>query len=155
MKPLQTTVLVSIMCTLFCAHQTNTQSVTAEISCGELIDKITILSIKSERITNEEKLQNVRTELVSLQETSSEYIENQADITSLQTLLKQINEELWDVEDAIRVKERNQEFDEEFITLARSVYITNDKRCAVKKQIDAVLGSHLTEEKSYEKLTYN
>jgi len=155
MKPLKNTVLVSIISTLFCAHQTTTQTVTAEISCGELIDKITILSIKSERITNEDKLQNVRTELASLQETSSEYIQDQADITSLQTLLKQINEELWDIEDAIRVKERNQEFDEEFITLARSVYITNDKRCAVKKQIDALLGSYLTEEKSYEKLTYN
>jgi hypothetical protein len=62
---------------------------------------------------------------------------------------------LWDIEDALRIKERNKEFDNEFIEIARSVYITNDRRCAVKKQIDAILGSHITEEKSYEKLTHN
>ena len=67
-------------------------------------------------------------------------------------MLQKINENLWNIEDAIRIKERNKTFDDEFIELARSVYITNDKRCAVKKQIDILLGSHLTEEKSYEEL---
>jgi len=66
--------------------------------------------------------------------------------------LKKINEILWEIEDAIRVKERNKEFDDEFIELARNVYLTNDKRCMVKKEIDMLLGSHITEEKSYEEL---
>jgi len=129
------------------------QTVTAEISYGELIDKITILTIKSQRITNEEKLKNVCTELASLQAACNHYIGSRADIATLQALLQEINEALWDIEDAIRIKERNKEFDDEFIAIARSVYITNDKRCAVKKQIDTILGSHLTEEKSYEKLS--
>jgi hypothetical protein len=139
--------------TLFLTFYANSQTVTAEISFGELIDKITILTIKSQRITNEEKLHNVRIELASLQETCSDFIGNREDIIHLQTLLQKINEDLWEIEDAIRVKERNKEFDDEFISIARSVYVTNDKRCAIKKQIDAILGSHITEEKSYEKLS--
>lgn len=138
---------------LLCALQSNCQTVTAEISYGELIDKITILTIKSQRITDEEKLHNVHIELASLQETCSDFIGNREDIIHLQKLLQKINEDLWEIEDAIRVKERNKEFDDEFISIARSVYVTNDKRCAIKKQIDAILGSHITEEKSYEKLT--
>lgn len=126
--------------------------VTAEISFGELIDKITILTIKSERISHKEKLQNIRTELASLQETYSNSIGNRDDIVYLQSLLQKINEALWDIEDAIRVKERNQEFDDEFIAIARRVYVTNDQRCSIKKQIDQLLGSHITEEKSYEEL---
>jgi hypothetical protein len=149
-QKLYTRVMLSI---LFCALQTDCQNVTAEISYGELVDKITILTIKSKRITSEEKLHNVRTELASLQETCDTVIANREDIVQLQSLLQNINEELWDIEDAIRVKERNKEFDDEFISIARSVYITNDRRCAIKKQIDAILGSHLTEEKSYEKLS--
>lgn len=130
-------------------------TVTAEISFGELIDKITILTIKSQRITDREKLKNVHTELASLQRTCDNFVGSRADIEHLQALLQKVNEALWDIEDAIRVKERNQEFDDEFIAIARSVYITNDQRCAIKKQIDTLLGSHLTEEKSYEKLTCN
>jgi hypothetical protein len=138
---------------LFYVLQTNGQTVTAEISYGELIDKITILTIKSQRITTQEKLQNVRTELSSLQDTCNTFIGNREDVAYLQALLQKVNEELWDIEDAIRIKERNKEFDDEFIAIARSVYVTNDRRCAIKKQIDAILGSHLTEEKSYEKLS--
>lgn len=130
----------------------NCNTVTAAISYGELIDKITILTIKSERITHEEKLKNVRTELSSLQKTYGECVGNRLDVPQLQTLLKKVNEALWDIEDAIRVKERNKEFDDEFIAIARSVYITNDKRCMIKKQIDALLGSYITEEKSYEEM---
>ncbi len=132
--------------------KTTCQTITAEISYGELIDKITILTIKSQRITNEEKLKNVRTELASLQNTCNHFIGSRSDIAELQKLLQKINEALWDIEDAIRVKERKQEFDDEFIAIARSVYITNDRRCAIKKQIDTLLGSHITEEKSYEEL---
>ena len=126
------------------------QTVTAGISFGELVDKITILTIKAKRITDKEKLKNIHTELALLQATYKAFIGNSQDIAQLQNLLQNINETLWDIEDAIRVKERNQEFDNEFITIARSVYITNDQRCAVKKQIDSLLGSHITEEKSYE-----
>src|SRR5438477_3547632 len=149
-KKLYTGIMLSI---LFYVVQTDGQTVTAEISYGELIDKITILTIKSQRITIQEKLQNVQTELASLQDTCNIFIGNREDVAHLQTLLQKVNEELWDIEDAIRIKERNKEFDDEFISIARSVYVTNDRRCAIKKQIDAILGSHLTEEKSYEKLS--
>lgn len=138
---------------LLCAGPIQSQTVTAEISFGELIDKITILTIKSQRITDEEKLKNVQTELASLQETCDTFIRSREDIDQLQELLQTINEELWNIEDDIRIKERNKEFDDEFIAIARSVYVTNDKRCAVKKQIDTILGSRITEEKSYEKLS--
>ena len=124
--------------------------ITAEISCGELIDKITILKIKAEQITDPEKLKNVRTELETLQNTCNECIDNYEAIAQLQAILQQINKALWDIEDAIRVKERNKEFDDEFIQIARSVYVTNDKRCMIKKEIDKILGSRITEEKSYE-----
>jgi hypothetical protein len=143
------------LCILFVVHITICQTVTAEISFGELIDKITILTIKSQRIADKEKLKNVRIELASLQNTCDRFIENREDIVQLQSMLQEINQMLWDIEDAIRIKERNKEFDDEFIEIARSVYTTNDQRCAIKKQIDAILGSHITEEKSYEKLTYN
>jgi hypothetical protein len=135
-----------------CAFEIICQTISAEISYGELIDKITILTIKSQRITNEEKLKNIRTELASLQNTCNHFIGSREDIAHLQSLLQKINEELWDIEDAIRIKDRKQEFDDEFIAIARSVYITNDQRCAIKKQIDLLLGSHITEEKSYEEL---
>ncbi len=132
--------------------KTTCQAVSAEISYGELIDKITILTIKSQRIANPDKLKNIYTELASLQDTCNHYIGNRIDIAELQRLLQRINEELWDIEDEIRIKERKQEFDAEFIRLARGVYVTNDRRCAIKKQIDTILGSRLTEEKSYEEL---
>lgn len=126
------------------------KTVTAEVSCGELIDKITILMIKSQRIANQEKLKNIIKELTSLQKTRDSEIGFRQDVAELQALLQKINEKLWDIEDTIRLKERKQEFDHEFITIARNVYITNDQRCAIKKQIDILLGSDITEEKSYE-----
>ena len=144
-----TTITASL---LISTLQTSCQTISAEISYGELIDKITILTIKSQRITSEEKLKNVRTELASLQETCDTFVGNREDIAHLQALLQEVNENLWDIEDAIRIKERNKEFDDEFIAIARSVYITNDQRCSIKKQIDLLLGSHITEEKSYEEL---
>lgn len=125
----------------------------AAISYGELIDKITILTIKTERIRDQEKLKNIYRELEALQQTYIQCISNPDLIIEFQHALKTVNEELWDIEDAIRVKERHQEFDEEFIQLARKVYLTNDRRCMIKKQIDKILGSHLTEEKSYENIT--
>ena len=119
------------------------------ISPGELLDKITILRIKSQRMSDPQKVQNVRVELAALQETwsSSAYarIDIAADIEALQT----VNERLWVIEDDIRDKERAQAFDAEFIRLARAVYVENDERAAIKRRINVTLGSSIIEEKSY------
>jgi paraquat-inducible protein B len=119
------------------------------ISPGELLDKITILRIKSQRMSDPQKVQNVRAELAALQETwsSSAYarIDIAADIEALQT----VNERLWVIEDDIRDKERAQAFDAEFIRLARAVYVENDERAAIKRRINVTLGSSIIEEKSY------
>jgi hypothetical protein len=120
------------------------------ISPGELIDKITILEIKSARMTDAAKLHNVRTELTLLNETwqASEF-SRQADIGQEWTRLREVNGQLWEIEDEIRDKERAGEFDARFIELARAVYVTNDERAAAKRRINAKLGSALVEEKSY------
>jgi hypothetical protein len=119
------------------------------ISPGELLDKITILRIKSQRMSDPQKVRNVRVELAALEETwsSSAYagIDIAADIEALQT----VNERLWVVEDEIRDKERAQAFDAEFIRLARAVYVENDERAAIKRRINVTLGSSIIEEKSY------
>ncbi len=120
------------------------------ISYGELIDKITILEIKSERIADETKLTNVRHELELLGETWQEAAASQTDIGDERARLKAVNEALWDIEDRIRLKEKAQEFDHAFIELARSVYVRNDERAAVKREINLKLGSKLVEEKSYQ-----
>lgn len=120
------------------------------VSIGEVIDKITILEIKSNRIKSLEKLENINKELSILNHEISQ-VEGLWDrIARLYSELKAINEELWDIEDDIRVKEYHKEFDEEFIRLARSVYVTNDKRADAKMRINKLLGSELIEEKSYE-----
>jgi orotate phosphoribosyltransferase-like protein len=121
------------------------------ISPGELIDKITILEIKAANISDVAKLANVKVELQLLQDTwrTSDYAN--VDIDAEWSRLREINKKLWDIEDAIRDKERQRKFDQEFIELARSVYITNDERAAVKKQINTKLGSKIVEEKSYAK----
>jgi transcriptional regulator of nitric oxide reductase len=121
------------------------------VSPGEVLDKITILEIKSERITDPGKLANVRTELSLLRRTWQEIISEDDTIRSLHAQLKEINEALWDIEDDIRDKERAKEFDDRFIELARSVYFTNDRRSAVKKELNLHLGSQIIEEKSYQK----
>ncbi|HJY36822.1 MAG TPA: DUF6165 family protein, partial [Steroidobacteraceae bacterium] len=116
-----------------------------------LVDKITILEIKSARMTDAAKLANVRTELALLQDTwrTSAYASH--DISSQWAALRAINEKLWDIEDDIRDKERARKFDQEFIELARAVYVTNDERAAVKRDINTRLGSKIVEEKSYAK----
>lgn len=124
-------------------------SVKIDISPGELIDKITILEIKSERMDDAEKLKNVRFELDVLTTCMQEQIADVARISALHADLKTINEALWDIEDDIRDCERQQDFGDEFVRLARAVYVTNDKRAAVKKQINVALRSDLVEEKSY------
>ena len=119
------------------------------ISPGELIDKITILEIKSQRMTDAAKLHNVRTELTLLSETWKGSPFSATDISAEWAGLRDVNAKLWDIEDRIRDKERDGLFDAEFIELARAVYVTNDERAAIKKQINTKLGSTLVEEKSY------
>ena len=121
------------------------------ISPGELIDKITILQIKSERITDPLKVANVRNELALLEATWRESAFATTDVDVEWASLRRINEKLWDVEDLLRDKERNRTFDQEFIDLARAVYFTNDERAAVKREINTKLGSKIVEEKSYAK----
>lgn len=118
------------------------------VSVGELVDKITILRIKSRRIKDQSKLENINKELQQLVAVFSSL--TIPDILMDFIALEDINRELWEIEDNIREKERSKQFDEEFIELARSVYITNDKRSDVKKQINLKVGSDLVEEKSYE-----
>ena len=123
------------------------------VSPGEVLDKITILEIKSERITDSEKVANVRVELALLQQTWRNNIKDSEDIRSLHAQLKKINETLWEIEDDIRDKERAREFDERFIELARAVYVTNDQRSQIKKELNLHLGSEIIEEKSYQDYT--
>lgn len=122
-----------------------------EISYGELLDKITILEIKSERIGDPAKLANVGMELAALNAVWAEIPVNLQgpELPALRAELKATNEKLWEIEDDIRELERQQRFDEAFIELARSVYFTNDRRAALKKKVDQCLGSRFSEEKSY------
>ena len=123
------------------------------ISPGELLDKITILEIKSERIESAEKKANVNNELNMLNKVWADAVTEDADITSMRKELKNINEALWDIEDDIRDEERGKRFTEKFIELARSVYVTNDQRGDVKKRINIHLKSDIVEEKSYQDYT--
>ena len=122
----------------------------AEISAGELIDKITILEIKKEKISNKEKLVEVNKELISLNETLKKSINDKSKILSFKNDLKNINLKLWDIEDGKRSAEKNNKFDEKFIELARSVYKFNDERAKIKLAINNALGSNIKEVKSYE-----
>jgi len=119
------------------------------ISPGELLDKITILRIKSERMSDPEKLSNVRLELRQLEDTWSASAHAKIDIEADLRALLAVNERLWVIEDDIRDKERAQAFDAEFIRLARAVYFENDERAAIKRRINTTLGSKIVEEKSY------
>ena len=122
----------------------------AEISAGELIDKITILEIKKEKISNKEKLVEVNKELISLNETLKKSINDESKIINFKNDLKKINLKLWDIEDGKRLAEKNSQFDEKFIELARSVYKLNDERAKIKLAINNSLGSNIKEVKSYE-----
>ena len=121
------------------------------ISLGELFDKITILQIKLENLTSKNALENVEQELKKLQSILTQNGPKTMETIRLEGELRQINQQLWDIEDKIRDKERAKSFDDEFIQLARSVYITNDERSRIKRKINDMLGSELVEEKSYAK----
>jgi hypothetical protein len=119
------------------------------VSWGELIDKITILDIKRERLTDAAALANVRRELEALQAIAAPVLAGDETARALTARLKTLNETLWEIEDRIRAKEAAAAFDAEFVELARSVYKRNDERAALKKQLNRALGSELVEEKSY------
>ena len=127
-------------------NSNNSIEIHAQISIGELIDKITILKIKQVKMKGDQ-LENVNKELKSLETIIKDY---QIDVDKdLFDNLKKINYSLWEIEDSIRLKERKQEFDKDFIELARSVYVQNDKRSLIKKNINRRYNSNITEEKSY------
>jgi hypothetical protein len=124
-------------------------SIDVEVSLGEFLDKLTILEIKSERISDPAKLDNINKELSKLRETWSSSPYSNATIDDELDKLRDINKQLWDIEDEIRDKEAQQEFDDRFIQLARAVYFSNDKRSEIKRVLNTKLGSTLLEEKSY------
>jgi hypothetical protein len=119
------------------------------VSAGELLDKITILRIKSQRIPDAAKLVNVLLELDLLERTWATLGAAIGTVAADEQALQAVNEQLWDIEDRIRAKEAAGSFDQDFIELARAVYHRNDERAAIKKRINAALGSRLVEEKSY------
>ena len=122
----------------------------AEISAGELIDKITILEIKKEKINDDQKLIDINKELISLNSTMKEFIPDLNKVSNLKNDLKNINLKLWDIEDSKRNAEKNKKFDERFIELARNVYKFNDERAKIKLKINNLLGSNIKEVKSYD-----
>jgi hypothetical protein len=123
------------------------------ISPGELLDKITILRIKSARMTDPAKLENVRHELALLEQTWARAVPDAARLASEEHALETVNTRLWDIEDRIREHEAGRRFDASFVELARAVYVTNDERAAIKKRINVALGSKIVEEKSYQPYT--
>lgn len=120
------------------------------VSLGELLDKISILEIKNKKITNESKLVNIKKELRGLKNVLKELDINMSEANDLFEDLYKINLSLWEIEDSIRLLEKNEDFGEDFVKLARSVYITNDKRFEVKNKINQLFKSQYIEEKSYE-----
>jgi len=123
-----------------------------EVSNGEILDKITILVIKSKKITDPIKLKNINNELDELQPFLDVVnYESNSTVNSLVKELESVNEKLWNIEDKLRDKERSKQFDGEFIQLARDVYFTNDERARIKKNLNEVTNSKLVEEKSYQK----
>ena len=120
-----------------------------QVSAGELLDKITILEIKNERISDPKKLTNVRKELGSLEAENPFDLNNWTELSALLEELRMVNRNLWDIEDQIRSCENISDFGDTFVQLARSVYIQNDARADIKKRINILTKSNLTEEKSY------
>jgi uncharacterized protein YukE len=126
------------------------EQILVPVSPGELLDKITILRIKSERIGDAQKLQNVRRELALLEQTWRRARVSDAGLAAEEAALQRVNEELWEIEDRIREHEAQRLFDAAFIELARQVYHRNDERAAIKKRINVALHATIIEEKSYQ-----
>ena len=121
-----------------------------KVPLGDAFDKMTILEIKSQNVSDSEKKANINNELSYIREKLSIYFSS-GELSELYSDLKGVNQALWDIEDSIRLKERDMVFDKGFIDLARSVYVTNDKRALIKKKINILLKSEFVEEKIYEK----
>tara|TARA_Y100000994_G_scaffold210594_1_gene184557 strand:+ start:1581 stop:1976 length:396 start_codon:yes stop_codon:yes gene_type:complete len=128
---------------------TKLDKILAEISAGELIDKITILEIKKNKITNQDKLIEIEKELNSLNNTMNNSIREKSKISSLHNELKDLNLKLWDIENEKRLAEKNNDFGPKFIELARNVYKFNDERAKIKLKINQTLGSNIKEVKSH------
>ncbi len=128
---------------------TKLDKILAEISAGELIDKITILEIKKNKISDEIKVEEIDKELNSLNDTMNKFIKEKSKILSFKEQLKEINLRLWDIEDSKRLAEKNNNFGKEFIELARNVYKFNDERAKIKLKINQILGSNIKEVKSH------
>jgi hypothetical protein len=126
-----------------------THEITVPVSPGELLDKITILRIKSQRMTDPVKLENVRIELTALEDVWTDSHFDHAKVAADIDALQSVNERLWTIEDDIREQERRKDFGPEFVRLARAVYVENDARAAIKRRINVNLGSSIVEEKSY------
>ena len=128
---------------------TKLNQILAEISAGELLDKITILEIKKEKIKDIQKLEAINKELKSLSTTSKEKIPDKSKVEEYIRNLKKINLRLWDIEEGKRLAEKNKKFDDNFIKLSRDVYKTNDERAKLKLKINEILGSNIKEIKSH------
>ena len=128
---------------------TKIDKIFTEISAGELVDKITILEIKKNKISEKEKLNEIQKELLSLNETFKKSIPDEKLIKLQREKLKELNVKLWDIEEGKRNLEKKKDFGEEFIKLAREVYKFNDERAEVKSEINKILGSNIKEVKSY------
>ena len=125
------------------------EDIIVPVSSGELIDKITILKIKKKKIFNKSKLKNINNELSLLNEIYKNNFKNNKKLLLYEKKLIKINKKLWDIEDKIRFLESKKNFNQQFIDLARAIYINNDERSEIKKKINKLTGSHLIEEKSY------
>ena len=128
---------------------TKLDKILAEISAGELVDKITILEIKKNKISDENKLKEIDKELNSLNNTMDKFIKEKSKILTFKDQLKEINLKLWDIEDGKRTAEKNKDFGKIFIELARNVYKFNDERAKIKLKINETLGSNIKEVKSH------
>jgi hypothetical protein len=124
-------------------------AITVEVAAGELLDKITILEIKEAKFTDEAKLANVRAELDTLRAARDASLPSTPEIERAVDGLREVNRQLWEIEDEIREHERQKDFGDRFVELARAVYKTNDRRAGLKREINDLTGSRLKEEKSY------
>ena len=125
------------------------KKILSEVSAGELLDKISILEIKLNKIKNKNDLNFIKKEYDILKKTQDTFVKADDEIISLFNMLKDINLKLWDIEDKLRICEKNKDFNKEFIKLAREVYLTNDKRANIKLKINTILGSGIREIKQY------